>query len=55
MYMYMLLPAEGSTVRKRADMREDLPAPERPTTPTLQPAGAEKDTPLQTYKNVYEN
>lgn len=39
-------PETGSTVRNRAVISDDLPAPERPHTPTLDPASTTNDTSL---------
>lgn len=41
-------PASKPTRRKRQDTREDLPAPVRPTMPTLEPPGTAKLTSLST-------
>ena len=43
-----MLPADSSTVRKRATAREDLPAPVRPTTPTRVRAGTENESASKT-------
>mmetsp|Transcript_7287 Transcript_7287/g.15398 ORF Transcript_7287/g.15398 Transcript_7287/m.15398 type:complete len:229 (-) Transcript_7287:1159-1845(-) len=43
-----MTPSSSSTMRRRATMRVLLPAPVRPTIPTLLPAGMSKSNPLRT-------